>query len=416
VKYQQVVRTISEMPWAILPAKLAVIQELLAARVAGERLSAEEIRAAIDARQPGAAVESQTGTVKILPLSGVLIPRADLFSEISGATSLERWQGAFAMAVEDDNIDAIIIDIDSPGGSVFLVAETAQMVYDARGVKPIIAVANAMAASAAYHIASQADELVVTPSGVVGSIGVLAAHQDVSAMQEKLGVKTTLISAGKFKTEGNPFEPLSEDAQAAIQERIDEYYARFVADVARGRGVSEDAVRAGFGQGRVVTANLALEGSMVDGIDTLEAVAGRVVSQVTTAARTSVKSPMSVTMSGDSSALRHALLRAGLAEPDRELPPGYKTPKAAESGLSFADEAAAAHDVVADLIDRTLSLAELRRGRLTAAKREQLLAIHDRLNELAVTIDGLLAQSDRSKHADALATEMTRFEALRANL
>ena len=129
-----------------------------------------------------------------------------------------------------------------------------------------------MAASAAYWIASAASELVVIPSGQVGSVGVYALHLDRSALNEKMGVLPTYISAGKFKVEGNPDEPLSDDARAAFQQTVDEFYGMFVSRVAKSRGVKKSQVVNGFGEGRVVTASRALEEGMVDRIDTLDQV------------------------------------------------------------------------------------------------------------------------------------------------
>ena len=143
-------------------------------------------------------------------------------------------------------------------------------IFKARGRKPIIAVVNSLAASAAYWIASAADEIVVTPGGQIGSIGVVAIHQEFSRMDERLGMTTTLISAGEFKTAGNEFEPLGEEAESAIQRRVNQFYAMFVKAVARGRGVDIGAVVRGFGQGRIVTARDAVKLGMADRVATLE--------------------------------------------------------------------------------------------------------------------------------------------------
>jgi capsid assembly protease len=129
-------------------------------------------------------------------------------------------------------------------------------------------------ASAAYWLAASASEIVALPSAQVGSIGVFSMHEDVSKALDEKGVKVTLISAGKFKTEGNPFEPLSDDAKAAVQGTVDFYYGQFTSDVANGRGVAVDSVRAGFGEGRVVTAKDALKLGMIDRVGTLDDVVG----------------------------------------------------------------------------------------------------------------------------------------------
>lgn len=267
---------ISETPWAILPQALASIVEIVDRHVAGELLSDEEIQERL-AGKPARRNGSRAGMVAVLPLYGVVAPRATLMSNISGGTSLYDFRVAFGDALADPDVAAILIDVDSPGGSTDLVPEMAADIRAARGRKPIVAIANTLAASAAYWLASQADELVVTPSGEVGSIGVFAAHDDVSALQERMGVKTTLISAGKYKVEANPFEPLSADAKAAIQATVDEFYGMFVRDVARGRNVSVQQVRDGFGEGRVVTAKNAVRLGMADRVETYEATVSRML-------------------------------------------------------------------------------------------------------------------------------------------
>jgi signal peptide peptidase SppA len=132
-----------------------------------------------------------------------------------------------------------------------------------------------MMASAAYWLASQADEIVSIPSGNVGSIGVFSAHQDLSAALEKEGIKVTLIKAGKFKVEGNPFEPLSDEARAQIQTRVDDAYSQFTKDVARGRGVKPSDVRGGYGEGRALPAKEAKAVGLIDRIATMDEVLGK---------------------------------------------------------------------------------------------------------------------------------------------
>jgi signal peptide peptidase SppA len=157
------------------------------------------------------------------------------------------------------------------------VPELAEEIRSARGKKPIIAVSNASMASAAYWIGSAASELVVTPSGQVGSIGVFSIHEDHSKQLAEEGVAVTLIRAGKYKTEGNPFEPLSDEARAAVQGEVDRYYSLFTRDVAKGRRVDVEAVRNGFGQGRMVNAQDALKLGMVDRVATLDDVLSEVL-------------------------------------------------------------------------------------------------------------------------------------------
>ena len=272
--YERVLRLVADTPWAIRPHVLAMIVDFLSIRAAGEQLTPAEVRERIGAG-PARRLPERRGAVAVLPVYGVIAPKATMMTEMSGGTSLGAFRQAFSAALQDDRVGGILLDIDSPGGMVEGVPEAAAEIRAARGAKPIIAVANATAASAAYWLGSQADEFYVTPSGQVGSIGVFTAHDDLSRADEMRGIKTTLISAGRFKTEGNPFEPLSEEAREAAQRTVDEFYAMFVDDVAAGRDTTPEAVRNGYGEGRMVTASTAVVEGMADGVATFEEVLGR---------------------------------------------------------------------------------------------------------------------------------------------
>lgn len=273
MKYEHIANLVFNQPWAILPAVYTTIMDLIAFKAEGGVLTEEEIRDRIGAVQhPG---KSRSGAVAVLPLHGVLAQRMNMMSAMSGGTSTEIFGKMFTDAVADPAIGGIVINIDSPGGSVFGVQELWQTVFNARGEKPIVAMVNSVAASAAYWIATAADEIVVTPGGELGSIGVLTGHKDISAALEMAGEKVTLISAGKKKVDANPFEPLSEEARADLQGRVDAYYATFVSAVAKGRGVNLSAVRGGFGEGSMVGAAEAVKLGMADRVGTLDAAISR---------------------------------------------------------------------------------------------------------------------------------------------
>jgi capsid assembly protease len=268
-------------PWGMLPETLAAMQAVLYRWASGARLSPEEIRAAVGdapelsaARRDRARQASAPGSVAVLPVYGVIGHRASLVEDSSSGvnTSIELLGQAFRSLMADPGIAGIVLDVDSPGGSVYGVAELAEQIFAARGVKPVSAVANSLSASAAYWIASAAEEFAITPGGEAGSIGVYAAHSDVSKMMEAEGVKITLVSAGKYKVEGNPYEPLGADAQAFIQSRVDDYYGDFVKAVARNRKDTQTAVREGYGQGRVLGAAAAVKANLADRVATLDQV------------------------------------------------------------------------------------------------------------------------------------------------
>lgn len=291
--YERTSEFVSQTPWAMHPAALATVKAILEERRSGvkptkeqieERLrlatrddleDPEDLEDMLDPDEDDENEEPELPNVAVISLKGCVIPHATLFSDVSGACSLDEFAEEFAEAVADENVDAILLDVDSPGGSVALVPETAQQILEARGSKPIVASVNAFCASAAYWLASAADEICVTPSGQVGSIGVYSAHEDISQMLKDEGVKMTLISAGKYKTEGNPFEPLTPEAEQQIQDEVNAYYEMFVSAVAAGRGVTAKEVTGGMGQGRMVMAADATGAGMADRVETFAATLAR---------------------------------------------------------------------------------------------------------------------------------------------
>ena len=263
LRYPQIVAFVRDTPWQILEHKLLEIREFIAVRAhgGGEELEISEGPARRDA--------TMAGSVAIVPIHGVITPRADLMTEMSGGTSIDRLQASIQDAADDPKVSAIVLDVNSPGGSVQGLAEAAQTIRQARQKKPVVAVANHTAASAAYRLASQASEFVASPSSHVGSIGTIAAHEDISKLEEMAGIKTTMVTAGKYKGELSPFAPLSADARSHLQETVDKHQQAFEQDVARGRSVLVDKVRSDFGQGRMLLARDAVKAGMVDRVGTL---------------------------------------------------------------------------------------------------------------------------------------------------
>lgn len=268
-RYAHILSAVYGSAWAIMPDKFKAICDVLDMRLSGIRLSAEEIEAKVG-RPP--MLPAVTGNIAVMNMFGIVSQRANMMSDISGGTSTELFGAMFDKAMRDDTIGAIVFNVDSPGGSVFGVQELADKIFSARGKKPVVAVANSLAASAAYWIASAADQFAVTPSGEIGSVGVFAVHRDFSAQNEMIGVKPTYISAGKYKVEGNPDAPLGDEALASLQGTVNRHYDTFTAAVARHRNVKQSEVTGGFGEGRTVGAKEAVTLGMADRVDTLEGV------------------------------------------------------------------------------------------------------------------------------------------------
>lgn len=210
--------------------------------------------------------------VGVLSLEGPIFPKANLMTELSGATSLETFRNEFRTLVSNPSVGSILVNIDSPGGVADLVMETAREIREARDVKPVITIANTMAASAALWIASQGSEFYITDSGLTGSLGVYQVHMDYSEQEKSKGITKTVIKAGSAKAAGE--EPLNDTTRKNLQDMVDDCYLDFVNEVAMGRGKSFDDVRQNFGDGGIVSPREAVRVGMVDGIKTYESLIG----------------------------------------------------------------------------------------------------------------------------------------------
>ncbi len=264
-------------PWVLDPAIHAQMEMILERWAMGTRLAPADIQAAIGtapttaAQRRSQATAAGGGTVAVVPVYGVLTHRAHAMQASTTMTSTEALISALRASDANPDISTTVLDIDSPGGSAFGVQEAADVIYNMRNNKPVIAVVNSQAGSGAYWLASQATEVVVTPSGAVGSIGAFMKHTDTSEKDAKDGVKKTYVFAGKNKIEGNSDGPLEGDALDHAQAMVDSFYSAFVKSVSRGLGASVDTVRGPqFGQGRMLLARDAVAAGMAHRIATLD--------------------------------------------------------------------------------------------------------------------------------------------------
>ena len=184
--------------------------------------------------------------VAILPIVGSLVNRGEWIGASSGLVSYEGLAAQMREAASDPEVSAILLDIDSPGGEATGMFGLARLVSTINQTKPVLAMVNDVAASAAYGIASSAREIIVSPTSMVGSVGVVLTHLDRSGEMEKKGVKATLIHAGAHKVDGNSLGPLSEGVRADLQAEVMKFYDQFVGVVAEGRAgrMTEAQVRA----------------------------------------------------------------------------------------------------------------------------------------------------------------------------
>jgi signal peptide peptidase SppA len=233
-------------------------------------LTSAEVQARLAAVPSRLATAPLVGDVAVIDVSGPITYRESYFSLYFGGTPIERMQVQFRAALNDPAVRAIVFRVDSPGGTVDMVPEFAAEIFRARGIKPMLAVSDTQMCSAAYWLASQADQVLVSPSAETGSIGVYLLHQDVSKLLDDLGVKMTFIFAGEHKVDGNPFEPLGDDVKARWQADVSATHADFLAAVARGRGVTAADVRGSYGQGLVYGSKDAVRLGVADKIATFE--------------------------------------------------------------------------------------------------------------------------------------------------
>lgn len=265
-------------PWAILPEKLEEIQSVYERRVLGEAIDLAAVEAALGrplANNQPKGYDLVDG-VAVVQMNGAVAKRANLFSSISGGASLEIIGNAIAHAMDNDDVRAVVLAIDSPGGTVSGTQELARQIHSYRGRKPMEAFANGTIASAAYWIGSAMDKVYISgDTTTVGSIGVVASHVDISKRQEMAGVKTTEIFAGKYKRIASQYEPLTKEGKAAIQNQVDYLYSVFVNDVAMFRGQSVETVLADMADARLFIGAQAVEAGLVDGITTLGSMVSR---------------------------------------------------------------------------------------------------------------------------------------------
>lgn len=176
------------------------------------------------------------GSVAIIPVEGTLVHKGAWLGKNSGDTSYEGLQTKIRSARSNRAVKAVVFEIDSFGGEVAGAFDTAAMIRSLSAEKPTLAILTDHALSAGYLLASSARQIIVPESGRTGSIGVMMLHTDRSKMLEKNGIKVTILSAGKFKTEGNSFEPLSEGVADKIRASLEQGRQQFAAAVSAGRG------------------------------------------------------------------------------------------------------------------------------------------------------------------------------------
>jgi ClpP class serine protease len=249
-------------PWHITRDGLALILSV----AARENASIEAVEARLGRKLENTRTVTERNGVAIVPVTGPIFRYANLFSDISGATSIQVLARDFTAAVNDPNVKAILLQIDSPGGEANGIAEFAEMVYAARQKKKIVGYVGGYGASAAYWIASACAEVVLNESAIVGSIGTIAAIPDPAV--EHAGEVVFVSSQSPRKHA----DPTTEQGAADIQALLDALSEVFVTAVARNRSVDAETVLSSFGQGGLFVGAAGVEAGLADRLGSFEGV------------------------------------------------------------------------------------------------------------------------------------------------
>ena len=247
-------------PWAITETALHTILEI----AARENESPQAVAAKLGRNLQNTYSVTERDGVAIIPVTGPLFRYANLFTMISGASSYELIARDFTAALESPQIKGIILDIDSPGGEVNGVSELSNMVFAARGKKPVVAYASGDAASGAYWIASAADEIVVSETSALGSIGVVGMYQG------KSGKSAEAVEIVSSQSPHKRLDPTTDDGRSRLQIRIDSMADVFIETIARNRNVSAENVQNHYGGGDVMIGAKAVSAGLADRVGSLE--------------------------------------------------------------------------------------------------------------------------------------------------
>ena len=308
-----------------------------------------------------------SGSVAIIQVHGVLMDHPGWIESLCGFIGYQDVLDSVEEACADDNVMAVLLDIASPGGEAGGAFPCMEGIAKCRGMKPLVALSNAYANSGAYAIAAGCDKVYVTPAAQAGSIGSYIAHTDYSRMLEQAGIKVSIIRAGARKADGNPSEPLSEQARAELQSHVDQLRDLFVAKVAEMRGM--DPAKLLAQESRIYTGQAAIDAGLADGITTLGALVaelGGIPKEGPMAAGPTTTKPGATQVASVADTIEamiasypqaSAALRAEAVKTERERISGIRS--LAKAGFEAEAEAAIAQGHTPEAFAMTLRKAEL---------------------------------------------------------
>lgn len=336
--------------FASLPGLWAMKGDALSALLDSMRLLVSaEARSSGNSTTEATPLYDMDGSVAIVPVRGPLSKNG---LSCWGMTIMDSMRGlsvALRAAVVDPSVQAILLDVDSPGGTVDGIEELTETVVTVGRCKPLYAYADGLMASAGYWLACNAREIAAPATADVGSIGVVMMQRDVSRSLEDMGIKYNIITAGRYKAAGNAVEPLSEEMRAYLQSGIDDVYELFLQAVEKGRGVSREKVLT-MADGRVFIAGEALKVGLIDQLCSRESFI------------THIKEHLTMTL---------AELKTQHAEPLREFRVEVETEMAKERA---AEADAVRVTAIQTEQDRIMALTRAVLGESTAVRLKDLVA------------------------------------------
>lgn len=262
-------------PWAIVPDRLTEIQSIYATHLKGAKVDLDAIEARLGRPLANEQqdYEVRDGGVAVLSISGAIANKANMFTRVSGGASAQLLQQQVESMRADPSVRAVVLDFDTPGGSVLGIPALAESIKALAGEKPTVACCTGTMASAGYWLGSAANAIYISGlTDYVGSIGVVATH---NYDPRSANVKTTEITAGKYKRMGSGNAPLNAEGQAYIQSQVDEIYRVFVETVAQNRKVSAEQVLEHMADGKLFIGQQAIDAGLVDGVATVDAMVAK---------------------------------------------------------------------------------------------------------------------------------------------
>ncbi len=287
---ESIQRALYGTPWAITEAGMNLMTGIIEAHLSGVRLSAEEKQLRAASQDYGSGAEAPQQQVALMNLHGVILSRASGDMTMSGYTDPQRFAANMRRAADDPSISRIVLSIDSPGGSVSGTRTAGDAVAYAASKKEVVAVADDMAASAAYWIGAQATKFIADPGATVGSIGVIMALKDTSEKNAKDGVQTHVLRSGVEKALGQPGEAITDATLAHYNEQLMTFHDQFVEAVAKGRGMTVAQVQL-LATGRTWIGQAAVDVGLADAVGTVQQALAGAFSAQPDAQRPAAKSP-----------------------------------------------------------------------------------------------------------------------------